>query len=151
VGGAPEAEEGAPRSEAGGDTGSGGGEATADPDGWTPDERVFDLERRGLVAGYVPVLDHDRFEVRTVIVRLSVPSAAVEAVVETYRERVTDAFELTGAGNLLLVLRFVDATELTRFLATVSTDDRITSVTVDRVVRTACEHDALPLVEPGSD
>lgn len=114
---------------------------------WTPDERVFELERRGAVTGYVPVLDRERFGTETVIVSLRVPEDPVEHIVEDYGERVTDAFELTGSTDLLMIARFDDQASIDEFLAALSTDDRVTAVTANLVTRAACEYDSLPLVD----
>jgi DNA-binding Lrp family transcriptional regulator len=108
---------------------------------------VFELERRGAVTGYVPLLDHRRFGAETVIVWLRVPEAPVEVVVEDYAEHVTDAFELTGSTDLLLVARFDEEAAIDGFLAALSTDDRVTRVSANVVTRTACEYDHLPLVD----
>jgi DNA-binding Lrp family transcriptional regulator len=124
-----------------------GGAPEGDGETWTPDERVFELERRGAVTGYVPVLDPERFGIETVIVRVRAPEADTEALVADYGDRVTDAFELTGSTDLLLVVRFRDHAAVDRFLAALTTDDRVERVNANLVHRTVCEHDSLPLVD----
>ena len=109
-------------------------------EGWTPGERVLELEREGLVDGYVPSLDYESLGLETVLVRLRV-RGDVAAVVADHDERVTDAYETTGPYNAVLIARFDDLGERNEFLAELSTDDRVAAATASVVLRTACEYE----------
>ena len=109
-------------------------------EGWTPGERVLELEREGRVDGYVPALDYEALGMETVVVRLRVRDD-VAPVVADHDERVTDAYETTGQYNAVLIARFDDLGELNDFLAGLSTDDRVAAATANVVLRTACEYE----------
>lgn len=109
-------------------------------EGWTPEERVLELEREGRVDGYVPALDYEALGMETVVVRLRVRDD-VDDVITDHAEHVTDAYETTGPYNALLIARFDDLAELNEFLAGLSTDDRVAAATANVVLRTACEYE----------
>jgi DNA-binding Lrp family transcriptional regulator len=115
-------------------------------EGWTPDDRVLELEREGRVDGYVPTLDYDALGMQTVLVRLRV-TGDIEAVLADHSARVTDAYETTGSYDAFLVARFDDLGELNGFLAELSTDDRVAAATANVVLRTACEYEFAQLLE----
>lgn len=115
-------------------------------EGWTPDDRVLELEREGRVDGYVPTLDYDALGMQTVLVRLRV-TGDLETVLADHSAHVTDAYETTGPYDAFLVARFDDLGELNGFLAELSTDDRVAAATANVVLRTACEYEFARLLE----
>ena len=108
--------------------------------GWSPDDRVLELEREGRVDGYVPALDYDALGMQTVVIRLRV-EGDLGAVLADHADRVTDAYETTGPYDALLIARFDDLGERNEFLAGLSTDDRVSATTANVVLRTACEYE----------
>ena len=109
-------------------------------EGWTPGDRVLELEREGRIEGYVPSLDYDALGMQTVVVRLRV-EGDVESVVADHDGPVTDAYGTTGPYDALLVARFDDLGEMNDFLAELSTDDRVAAATANVVLRSACEYE----------
>jgi DNA-binding Lrp family transcriptional regulator len=121
-------------------------ESAAGREGWTPGKRVLELEREGRVEGYAPTLDYDALGMQTVVVRLRV-LGDLEAVLADHGERVTDAYETTGAHDALLIARFADLGEMNDFLAELATDERVAAATANVVLRTACEYEFTRLLE----
>jgi DNA-binding Lrp family transcriptional regulator len=122
------------------------GRSAARREGWRPTDRVLELEREGLVDGYVPVLDYDALGMQTVLIRLRVEGDLAEVLAD-HPDCVTDAYETTGSYDALLVARFDDLGELNGFLAELSTDERVTATTANVVLQTACEYEFTRLLE----
>lgn len=112
--------------------------------GWTPDERVLELEGAGRVEGFVPQADLASLGIETVLVFVRV-DGDLETLVADYDGPITDAHETTGPWDALLVTRFRRPGGLARFLGLLATDDRVTGVEVSVVTRTVLEYDAPPL------
>lgn len=122
------------------------GQSAARREGWRPADRILELEREGLVDGYVPVLDYDAIGMQTVLIRLRVEGDLGEVLAD-HPDCVTDAYETTGSYDALLVARFDDLGELNGFLAELSTDERVTATTANVVLQTPCEYEFTRLLE----
>jgi DNA-binding Lrp family transcriptional regulator len=114
------------------------------PRGWVPDKEILELEQAGLIEGFVPRADLAALEVRTVLIFLRVKSD-LESLVADYAGPITDAHEMTGSWDALLVTRFTRSGGLSRFLGLLVTDDRVKAVLPEVVERTVLEYDAPPL------
>jgi DNA-binding Lrp family transcriptional regulator len=109
-----------------------------------PDTRIIELEHAGLIQGFVPRANFAALDVRTVLIFLRT-EGDIETLVADYAGPVTDAHEITGSWDALLVTRFTRPGGLSRFLGLLVTDDRVKLVLPKVVKRTILEYDAPPL------
>ena len=114
----------------------------------TVSNHIQDLEERGVIKGYTPLLDYEKlgYDV-TAVIQLKVEGSALPDITERLEghKQMTSVYEVTGDYDIIAVAKFTDTDGMNNQIKTLLTDPEIKETNTSVVLNAAVENRQFPL------
>ncbi|WP_254543030.1 HTH-type transcriptional regulator Lrp [Halomarina pelagica] len=114
----------------------------------TISNHLKDLEAKGVIRGYTPVVDYDAlgYDV-TAVIQLKVEGNAIQDVADTLRNarQMISVYEVTGDHDVVAVGKFRDTDDMNRQIKELLVDANIKESNTSVVLNAVSEHEQFPL------
>ena len=114
----------------------------------TVSNHIQDLEERGVIKGYTPLLDYEKlgYDV-TAVIQLKVEGSALPDITERLEghKQMTSVYEVTGDYDIIAVAKFTDTDGMNTQIKTLLTDPEIKETNTSVVLNAAVENRQFPL------